>query len=62
MMRLLERRFGVQVPVQNVWLAAAEREFPSSAEEGWLRGSRKSCEATEARADGVVLVNNQTFS
>src|SRR5439155_24771802 len=32
------------------------RLFPSSAEEGWLRG-QKSREATLARADGVVLVN-----
>ena len=32
------------------------RLFPSSAEEGWLRG-QKSREATLARADDVVLVN-----
>src|SRR5207302_10158914 len=43
---------------QNHGLSSNEcRQFPSSAEEGWLRGKRKSCEATLARADGVVLVS-----
>src|SRR5438067_12157786 len=33
------------------WVQA---KLPSLAKEGWLRGSRESCEATLARADGVV--------
>ena len=36
-------------------------QLPSSAEEGSLRGSRKSREASVARADGVVLVNHRLF-
>src|SRR5437867_274324 len=39
-----------------------EVKLPSSAEEGWLRGLREYREATLARADGVVLVNNRTDS
>src|SRR5438034_11773195 len=37
-------------------------ELPSSAEEGGLLGSRQYREASLARADGVVLVQLQTFS
>ena len=37
------------------------RQLPSSAEEGRLRGKEKSCEATLARADGVVLVTRTIF-
>jgi hypothetical protein len=29
--------------------------FPLLSEEGWLRGSTKCCEASKARADGVVI-------
>jgi hypothetical protein len=48
-------------------------EFPSSAEEGWLRGQLRRCGATLFRADGreaqarqraaskVVLVNRRLF-
>ena len=32
------------------------RELPASAEAGWMRGSRRSREATKVRADGAVLV------
>src|SRR5262249_11719484 len=35
--------------------------LPSSAEEGWLRGKEKVCEATLACADGVVLVKRMIF-
>src|SRR5438067_13109804 len=35
----------------TLWVQA---KLPSLAKEGWLRGSRESCEATLARADGVV--------
>jgi hypothetical protein len=31
-------------------------KVPSSADEGWLRDENKCSEATEFRADGVVLV------
>src|SRR5947199_9491553 len=36
--------------------AKRESEFPSSAEEGWLRPQIKCCEAIFEGADGVVLV------
>ena len=32
-----------------------QAKLPSSAEEGWMRASRKNREATNTRADGVVL-------
>jgi hypothetical protein len=31
-------------------------KIPSSAEEGWMRDQTKCSEATEIRADGVVLI------
>jgi len=31
-------------------------ELPASAEAGWMRGSKRSREATKVRADGAVLV------
>jgi hypothetical protein len=43
-------------PMVGLHKKMCERKLPSSAEEGWLRESRKWHAATIERADGVVLV------
>src|SRR5262245_42039371 len=50
---LIENLRGTAVRISPVVI---ECVFPSSAEEGWMRASRKMGEATSLRADGVVLV------
>src|SRR5207249_8621008 len=48
---------GLTVTIQLLSVARqtdGRSELPSLAKEGWLRGSRESCEATLSRADGVV--------
>jgi len=42
--------------IESVNESTGEGKFPSSAEEGWMRDEKRSREATEIRADGVVLV------
>src|SRR5438552_19039727 len=62
-MNLFKPRSGDQTLAQGVrgCCPTYGRQLPSSAEEGWLRGKEKSCEATLARADGVVLIRIMIF-
>ena len=53
---VIERRSAVGAVYEAVNEWAGESRVPSSAEEGWMRDQKRNCEATEIRADGVVLV------